>query len=195
MSTISLKCACGAVEGEAIDVTPNSGNRVICCCSDCQEFANYLARDAESIKEETLDAFGGTEIFQISQSQLKIHKGHDKLQSMRLKKKGLLRWYTTCCNTPVGNTVSAKVPFVGVIHTFIDLPDSDAVLGPVIAVVQTQHAIGEPDYPKHSAKFPLGITLRIIWKMLVWKIQGKSKPSVFFSEDGAPITQAVIANE
>lgn len=198
MATISLKCACGEVQGEAVGVTPSSGIRVICCCDDCQEFASYLSRDAGSVNDgtcETLDKCGGTEIFQMSQSQVSISQGHDKLQSMRLKRKGLLRWYATCCNTPVANTISAKIPFVGVIHTFIDLPDKEAVLGPVKAVVQTQHAVGEPDYPNHSAKFPLGITLKIVMKMLLWKIQGKQKPSVFFSEDGQSITQAIILNE
>jgi len=195
MSTISLKCACGEVQGQAVNVTPSSCSRVVCCCSDCQAFAAHLSRDAETDSKAVMDQFGGTELLQMSQAQLSIQQGHDKLQSLRLTKKGLLRWYTTCCNTPVGNTINAKMPFVGVIHTFLDVPDRDAVLGPVRAVVQTQDAIGDVDYPKHSAKFPLGITLRIIRKMLIWKIQGKQKPSVFFSEDGQAITQAIIVND
>lgn len=142
-----------------------------------------------------LDAFGGTELFQMPQSQLTIQQGHDKLQSMRLTEKGLLRWYTSCCNTAVGNTVNAKMPFVGVIHTFIDEADRDKVLGPVKAVVQTQYAKGAPDYPKHSAKFPLGVTLRLVGQLLLWKLQGKQKPSAFFSDDGRPVSKPVIASE
>ena len=191
MTTISLKCQCGEVTGKATNITPSSGTRVVCCCSDCQAFTTFLEREAE-----TLDKFGGTEVFQMSQSQLSIDKGHDKLQSMRLTKKGLLRWYTSCCNTPVGNTMNAKMPFVGVIHTFIDEPNRDEVLGPVRAFVQTQSARGIPDYPKHASKFPLGITARIIRKMIVWKLQGKQKPSVFFDDDdGRPVVKPIIANE
>lgn len=188
MTTINLTCGCGAVTGCAANVTPSSGSRVVCCCSDCQDFAAHIGRESD-----TLDTFGGTEIFQMSQSQVTIDQGHDKLQSMRLSKKGLLRWYTSCCNTPVGNTMSAGMPFVGVIHTFMDIPDRDAALGPVRAYVQTQHAKGEPDYPHHSPKFPLGITLRIMRKMLAWKIQGKHKPSVFFGDDGRPVVKPIIA--
>ena len=116
MATLSLKCRCGEVSGSATDVTPSSGTRVVCCCSDCQAFAVYLGAQSD-----TLDDFGGTEIFQLTQSQFVIDQGMDKLRSMRLTKKGLLRWYTGCCNTPIGNTITAKMPLVGVIHTFIDL--------------------------------------------------------------------------
>ncbi|MFK7996710.1 MAG: DUF6151 family protein [Granulosicoccus sp.] len=190
MTSISVKCQCGEVRGSATDVTPSSGNRVVCCCSDCQAFAVYLGRDSD-----TLDDFGGTEIFQISQAQLSIQQGQEKLQCLQLKKKGLIRWYTSCCNTPVGNTINAKMPFVGVIHTFMDVPDRDSVLGPVRAYVQTQYAKGAPDYPSHSAKFPLGITVRIIRKMLLWKVQGKQKPSVFFGADGRPIVKPIVVEE
>jgi len=178
------------VKGNAINVTPSSGSRVICCCSDCQAFAQYLNIDAP-----ILDEFGGTEIFQMSQSQLSIQQGQDKLKSMRLSKKGLLRWYAGCCNTPIGDTMNASMPFVGVIHSFIDVPSRDSVLGPVRAVVQTQDAKGVPGYPKHSAKFPLGITARIMWKMLIWKLQGKAKPSAFFGDDGRPVAKPLIADE
>lgn len=187
MTTISLKCHCGEVQGHASDVTPSGGNRVVCCCSDCQEFATKLNCSAN-----ILDEFGGTEIFQIAQSQLHIDKGHDKLHCLRLSEKGLLRWYASCCNTPIGNTINAKMPFVGVIHTFMDVPDRESVLGPVRAVVQTQHALGEPTYPKHSAKFPLGITLRIVRKMLSWKLRGMQSPSVFFDEQGRPVVEPII---
>jgi len=189
MATVKLRCSCGEVQGTATDITPSSGNRVVCCCSDCQAFANQLGNSSD-----TLDGFGGTEIYQTSQAQIKISQGHDKLQSMRLTPKGLLRWYASCCNAPIGNSTNAKMPFFGVIHTFMDIPDRDEVLGDVRAHVQTQYATGTPDYPNHSAKYPLGITLRIARKLLVWKLQGKNKPSVFFADGGRPVTKPIIVN-
>jgi len=190
VTIISLSCQCGAVIGTAINITPSSGNRVVCCCSDCQAFAEHLNRESD-----TLDKFGGTEIFQTSLSQVKIDQGQDKLKSLRLTKGGLLRWYTECCNTPVANTASAKIPFAGVIHTFQDVADPENTLGPIRAIVQTQYAKGTPDYPKHSAKFPVGITLRIMRKLLLWKLQGKGKPSVFFNVNGQPLVKPIIVNE
>ncbi len=38
---------------------------------------------------------------------------------MRLTPMGLLRWYAGCCNTPIGNMVSARVPFIGIVHMFM----------------------------------------------------------------------------
>lgn len=187
MSTINLKCRCGAVQGTATDITPSTGTRVVCCCADCQAFASHLGRGSD-----TLDEFGGTEIFQMSQSQLQIQQGKENLQSMRLTEKGMLRWYTSCCNTPVGNTMNAKMPFVGVIHSLMDLPDRDSTFGPVRAYVQTQHALGSPNYPTHSKKFPLGITLRIIRKMLLWRLRGQHKPTVFFTDSGQPVSKPII---
>lgn len=190
MTDISLSCQCGEVKGTATDVSASSGTHVLCCCSDCQAFAEHLGRDAD-----TLDEFGGTELFQVSQSQVSIQQGHDKLQSLRLTKKGMLRWYTSCCNTPVGNTISAKMPFVGIIHTFIKQPTPAGVLGPIRAYCQTQYAKGKPDYPNHSAKFPIGITARIVRKMLVWKLKGMHTPTVFFSDDGRPVVKPIIVDE
>ncbi len=185
---VKLKCKCGAVEGVATGATAQSGNRVVCCCDDCQRFAAHLNGESE-----ILDEFGGTDIYQTSQSQVTMSAGAEHLRCIRLSEKGLTRWYTDCCNTPVGNTVSARIPFVGLIHSFMDTEHRtehgtkhgrDETLGPVRAYVQVQHAIGEPDYPHSAQKFPLGITLRIIRKMLMWKLTGMSKPSAFYDESG-----------
>ena len=201
---IKLKCACGAVKGIAIDVTPDNGNLVVCCCNDCQAFANYLEHD-----DNIVDEFGGTKIYQTSQSQVKINKGHEHVRRLRLSPKGLNRWYTECCKTPIGNTVSAGIPLIGIISNFISNNDDldskdldntldsalDIKLGPVLAYVQTQHARGTPDYPNPAKGFPIGITFRMIRKMLVWKIRGMNKPSAFFDQDGKAVVKAKILSE
>lgn len=176
MSKLSLSCECGKVKGIAKDVTPTTGNHVVCCCCDCQSFAQHLNK-----KKETLDDFGGTDIYQTSQSQLDITQGAEYLACLRLTPKGITRWYTRCCNTPVGNTLNGKMPFIGIIHTFIEHDDNSmAKLGPVSAYVQTQHATKTPSYPQHHAKFPLGVTLKILSKIVMWKLKGMGQPSVFY---------------
>lgn len=150
----------------------------------------YLQQQAN-----TLDRFGGTDLVQMNQAQIDISHGRDKLRCMRLRPKGLLRWYTDCCNTPVALTLNARMPFASVVHSFIDTTERDEVLGPVIAWVQTQHAIGQPDYPSRAAKFPLGLTLRVIGRIAIWKLRGLNKPSAFFSNDGRPIAKPTILSD
>lgn len=187
MTTVTLECQCGTVKGIATDIMPASGNRVVCCCSDCQAFANQLDRG------DVLDQFGGTDIYQTSQSQVRITEGSDQIRSLRLSSKGLLRWYTGCCNTPVANTMNASMPFVGVLAVFMKDINRNEVLGPVRAYVQTQYAIGKPDYPHSAKKFPVGITLRIMRKMLGWKMRGMHKPSAFFHDDGTPVSKPCVS--
>lgn len=185
---IKLKCACGAIQGVAIGITPDSCNRVVCCCNDCQTFADYLKHDSK-----ILDEFGGTEIIQTSQGQVKINKGSEHLRCLRLTPKGLVRWYAGCCKTPIGNTMNANFPFIGLIHNFLHIKGpSERALGPIRAYMQTKYARGVPSYP-HSAKgFPLRVTLRVARKMAQWKIKGMDKPSVFFNDDGKPVVKPTI---
>lgn len=187
---IRLKCSCGAVAGVAVNITPDTGNRAVCCCDDCQAFAKHLGRD-----DDILDEFGGTDIYQTSQSQVAIDTGAEYLRCVRLTSKGLLRWYADCCKTPIGNTISAGMPLIGLIHNFMHIEgDRGSVLGPVRAFVQTKHAHGKPTYPHSAEKFPLGIALRIIGKMLLWKLRGMHRPSAFFDEHGNPVVKATVLN-
>ena len=189
MKTVSLKCDCGKVQGTAHDISASDGTRVVCCCDDCQAFATHLSAEAK-----TLDPFGGTEVFQVTQAQVTIEQGQEHLQCLRLSDKGLLRWYASCCNTPVANTIKAGMPFAGIIHTFMNLENRDEVLGPVRAHVQTQHATSTPNYPNSSEKFPITLVGRMIRKILIGRIKGKSTPSVFFGDDGRPVVKPVIVN-
>ena len=58
MTTISLKCKCGAVKGSIKHVSPKVGNHVVCYCEDCQAFANHL-----SSNDNISDEWGGTDPF------------------------------------------------------------------------------------------------------------------------------------
>ena len=191
MADIPLQCRCGKVQGIATNITPSSGNHVVCCCSDCQKFARYLEREAD-----VLDQFGGTEVYQTAQSQIKITHGNEQIRCMRHSPKGLYRWYTECCKTPIGNTLNGKMPFIGIIHSFIHEPQQHAKsLGPIRAFVQTQDALSEPDYPHSSKSFPLGITLRIMSKIMLWKLRGMNQPSDFFDPQGKPVVKPIIATK
>src|SRR5687767_12724189 len=111
---IPLRCACGTLRGTALAVSPDTGNRVLCYCRDCQAFARFLARP------DIMDDKGGTDIFQMAPGRVRITAGADALRCVRLSEKGIHRWYCGECKTPVGNTGGASIPFVGLIHSFMD---------------------------------------------------------------------------
>jgi hypothetical protein len=178
---ISLRCRCGDVRGIVTDVSPKSGIRVICYCDDCQAFAHFLKRP------DVLDAAGGTDIFQMAPAKLMITHGTDALRCLRLTPRGMQRFYTGCCNTPIGNTMNANIPFVGVVHSFMDHADSgrtrDALLGPPVAWILARFATG-PLPPKAHPKAPISLILRTVRHLLLWKLTRQGRPSPFFDDRG-----------
>src|SRR5690348_17955313 len=103
----ALRCRCGEVRGVVTDVAPNTVNRVVCYCDDCQAFLHYLGR------ADLLDAHGGSDIVQVAPASLSFERGADRIAGLRLTPKGLHRFYATCCKMPLGNTVGPAIPFVG----------------------------------------------------------------------------------
>lgn len=173
---VSLRCQCGSVEGTLVDVTPTNGTRVVCYCDDCQTFAEYLG--LKGIR----DARGGTDVVQRPLNTLKITKGKEHLKLLRQHPKGSFRWYAGCCRTPIGNTVSGKVPFIGVVHSFIAEPEKlDAVFGKAVGVQGKFAQGGAPDGV--AATVPMGMMLKLILMLAGWKIAGKTQPTPFFDPD------------
>src|SRR5688500_7644860 len=129
---LPVRCSCGALRAVARGVSARRGNHVVCYCDDCQSFAHFLERAGE-----TLDAHGGTEIFHTSPARLEFTSGAARLACMRLTPNGMLRWYASCCRTPIGNTLpTPRIPFVGLIVRCIERSDGrslDEALGPIRA--------------------------------------------------------------
>lgn len=170
----AMSCLCGAVRGDVRDASARTVNRVVCYCADCQAFAHHLGR------ADLLDAQGGSDIVQVAPAMLRFQSGADQIEGIRLSPNGLFRWYARCCNTPLGNTVSSKIPVVGIVaHAFAaDGPSRDRILGPVTGSVYGEYAIGMPSLPSR------GISLRLmaaaIAKVLGWRLSGKAWPNPFF---------------
>jgi len=186
---VPLKCSCGSVRGVAKNISPESGNHLVCYCKDCQNFACYLGGE-----KDILDEFGGTDIFQTTMpAQIEITEGKEQLRCMRLKEKGLFRWYTECCKTPVGNIMSPAMPFIGLVHSFMDDEGvRDKNLGPVVFYAFGKFAIKTPPDDKNDEGFPVRIMMRTILKMLMARIRGQHKPHPFFDNVGKPISEPII---
>ncbi len=184
-----LQCRCASLKG-FVD-RPQSANRVVCHCSDCQTFARWLGRD------DILDVHGGSDVIQTLPRRVTIAQGAESLRCMRLSSNGLLRWYAACCRTPIGNTLhTPKFSFIGLVHTCLESPiqSLDASFGPVRAWVNTKRAKGE--------QIP---TARGMHRVIFWfikttakaRINGDYKHNPFFNADtGSPIvTPQVLSAE
>jgi hypothetical protein len=193
---LPLRCRCGELRGVARDVSPGAGTHLICTCTDCQAYAHFLERT------DLLDARGGTAIFQLTPQQVRIASGADRLACVRLTARGPLRWYASCCRTPIGNTAaSARMPFVGLVLACID-PAADirargAALGPPRGTVFPGSAIGGL-LPGESTRPPLGMILRTVVILARAALRGKHRPSPFFdAASGRPVAapRALSASE
>jgi hypothetical protein len=184
---LALRCACGKIQGTAFAVSRSAGTRIVCYCDDCQAFARFLGRT------DIVDRWGGTDIFQMAPRRLRLTGGTEALRCVRLSAKGMYRWYCDGCRTPLANTMGPRVPFVGLIHRFVEAgaagqPGDDA-LGEPLAYVQTKFAIGTP--PSHPGATSMGrIVARSVRLLATWWITGVGRPSPFFdARTRAPVAE------
>jgi len=185
----NLRCSCGAVKGTLNN--PATVNRAICYCHDCQAFAHFL-KHADTI----LDARGGTDIIQTQPNHINFSQGTEHIVCLQLTKKGLMRWYTRCCNTPIGNTMANYTfSFVGLIHNCLeqDRAQLDTTIGPVAAQVYTQSARGEPKPRQHGLP---GSFWRLGRMQLRARFNGSYRQTPFFDSDtGKPVAEPVVLTE
>ncbi len=174
MASAQWQCRCGSVQGEVDEASGANVNRVVCYCDDCQAYAHHLGRS------DLLDSHGGTDIVQAAPARVTVSKGREQIAGVRLSPKGLYRWYTRCCHTPVGNTVGPQLPFVGLVaQSFTHGSQrADDVFGPPIGAILGRYAIGE--VPAKWRGMPFGLVARAITKVLGWKLTGKSWPHPYF---------------
>ena len=93
-----------------------------------------------------------------------------KIAAIRLTEKGLVRWYASCCNTPIGNTMAASgVPFIGVVGAFIAAPS--AALGPIRGRGFAKSAKGGRDAVPKDGLPDLVMVARVLVKLLRWRLR------------------------
>ena len=186
--TVDLSCACGTIKG-TLNIVHGSLFHVHCLCCDCQRFAAHLDN-----KEKILDAHGGSELIQTYPAYMEITSGQKNIGCVKLSEKGLYRWYSTCCNMPLANTMnSSKIPFVGVsvkLMKFDNEQEKMETLGPVLMKAFGKYAIGEMPSGAH-ATFPLSFMPKMMLFMLKGMLGKKNDPSPFF-KDGQPIAKANV---
>ncbi len=177
---IALSCACGTLTGT---LDPSGGTLITCYCRDCRAYARHLGA------EDALDAHGGTTIFQTTPDRIEITQGADQLRLLRLSPKGLFRWYTACCGTPIANTLARPgIRFCGLPTGMLVDPANRAALGPSDACVATKYA----DPPGElTDKGVAASGLAILRRAVMARLRGgTARP--FFDEKGRPVADPAL---
>ncbi len=180
---LALRCLCGTVRGVAREISPRTINRCICYCDDCQAFAHFLGR-----QDDLLDAWGGSEVVQMSQARVALTAGLHRVAAMRLTEKGLMRWYAGCCNTPIGNTLATpSIPFIGLLRVFIDAPSE--ALGPIRGRAFAQYAKGGRAAVPKDGSSDFAMLVRMVPKLLGWRLRGDHRRSPLFDAANRPLVE------
>lgn len=185
---MQLRCRCGVVRGEM--ETARAYTRATCYCKDCRAFARFLAVPG------VLDAGGGTDVVAIAPAAVRFTSGSEHVASMSLSPKGLLRWYASCCRTPLGNTPrDTKLPYVGMVTTCFDSAAQavDATFGPRNRIVLNTRSATAPVRSTPLA-FAMG-GLRILAGIIGARLR-RERASPFFDGAGRPLREPeVISRE
>ncbi len=183
-----LRCRCGSFRAV---LRPPRGTRSVCYCKDCQAFAHYLG-----LPEGMLDEAGGTAIVAVRPRHVVVVAGAEQLVCMSLSGRGMLRWYTACCHTPIGNTPrSMSQHHVGLVHTCLEGGSTElaASFGPVKLCLNRQSAIAAPGRAPIAplpASVQVAALLRFVAALLWARLSGRYKFNPFFdARTGAPVAK------
>jgi len=176
-----LRCQCGNLRGYVSH--PEGVSRGVCYCKDCQAYAHFLGKAGD-----VLDEMGGTDVVATLPKHVTFTHGLEALACMSLTEQGMLRWYASCCNTPIGNTPrDFKVSHVGLVHTCLEDPSRtlDSSFGPVRMRVNRKNAKGRP---KSMPISTLVSVLRFMRSLIRARLDGGYKHTPFFvPEQGTPV--------
>lgn len=174
MATL-IQCSCGKFQARLKAFPKNTPGRLKCYCDDCQAYARFIKRD------DLLDQNGGTEIIPAYPADIEIVKGKETLKCVRLSSKGMYRFYTSCCNSPVANT-SPNSPWVGIPSNMYP-SGLENTLGPIRSSIMGKFAKGTP--PEGTPeKFDLKGFMVVMPFILKGTLFRKANPSPFFEADG-----------
>mmetsp|Transcript_20151 Transcript_20151/g.46429 ORF Transcript_20151/g.46429 Transcript_20151/m.46429 type:complete len:205 (-) Transcript_20151:297-911(-) len=184
--SLPLSCACGEVQGTLSG--SGKGSYIVCYCTCCQDMHTFLG------KESLMDAQGGCHFRMTAPGDIKFTKGESKINSFKLTEKtGTVRWYTDCCKSPIGATVSDLPPFMMDLSTsFIAAKDRALVarsLGPITMRMfadSSKKDTSALDNPKPSSRtFWLFTYMYHFLKFSIrWWWRGALSPHPFFVKGG-----------
>ncbi|KQT12997.1 DUF6151 family protein [Ramlibacter sp. Leaf400] len=180
MAVHPFQCRCGTLRGEVDE--PRRAMRAVCYCRDCRAYAHWLGQP-----DYVLDPLGGTDIVATHARHVRLTAGASSLACMSLSPRGLLRWYASCCRTPIANTPRQwKLPYVGLVHTCLAQSrplEPDFV--PVQMDINTKSALGSAPHrggPGMMARFGA-----MVLRLSAARLTGSYRKTPFFVADGEPV--------
>jgi hypothetical protein len=189
-ATIPLRCRCGAVRGELLQLSAATSNRAVCYCADCRAFAHHLDRP------DVLDAHGGTDILQLPPSNVRLEAG-SHLRLLRLSPGGLYRFFASCCRTPLGNVAAPWMPIVGIPVAGL-LDEGLAARGlrldeltQSVGGINGAEAVGGAP-PGAHAKVPLKMMLELTPRWFGNLVRGRAQPSPYFDPSGSSRATEIV---
>jgi hypothetical protein len=180
-----FQCRCGTLRGEVDE--PRRAMRTVCYCRDCRAYAHWLRHP-----EKVLDPLGGTDIVATNARYVRFTAGTSSLACMSLSPRGLLRWYASCCNTPVANTSrDGKLPYAGLVHSCLEqVQPLEPSFPPVQMDINRKSALGPTSHrggPATMARF-----LVMVLRLAAARLTGTWRPSPFFDAGGAPVAPVLV---
>jgi len=175
-----FQCRCGTLRGEVDE--PRRAMRAVCYCRDCRSYAHWLGNP-----EQVLDPLGGTDIVATHSRYVRFTAGTSVLACMSLSPRGLLRWYASCCNTPVANTPrSGKLPYAGLVHSCLtQVQPLEPTFPPVQMGVNRKSALGPP--PHRGGPAVIARFAAMVLRLAAARLTGSYRRSPFFDAAGAPV--------
>jgi hypothetical protein len=170
------------VRGTLHDAAPKNGTRVTCYCRDCQAYEAFLGRT-----DDVLNDKGGSDIYQTVPHRFTLETGHEHLAAIRVTDGRLLRWYTRCCQSPLGSTPDTPdLPIMGLLTKPFLQQDADAA----------EKAFGKSKgalFPKEAWSPPLednaslpALIVAALARAFGTRLKAKGKEHPFFTADKTP---------
>lgn len=127
-------------------------------------------------------------LFQTTPDRLQITKGQDQIAVFSFGEKNLLRWYASCCGTPLFNTPrNPKISFVGIRTNLFD--DAGAI-GPVRATGFIPKPNGKSTH--EGLAVMLGSAIK---RVAIQRVTGKWRQNLLFNAETArPISPVDIVS-
>lgn len=177
----TFSCTCGALQGHISDEGARAGIRLGCYCRDCRAAKLYFGQPDP--------APGPVDLFETTPDAIVLTQGNQHLGLFRLSPRGAMRWYATCCNTLMFNSLTKpRLAFAGVQADRLSDPDR---LGPITAQVFIPQPGGKSKH-KGATKMAWGIARN----MLAAQLSGSWRQTPFFDiETSEPVAKALIPSK